>query len=119
MIDGIKIMICYYHNFSWLEMSLSGLESSKISKAPSGKKLWTKTRKVLLKKVESNKKRMLDCDWAVICQVVIISQMRVFKYTFFPVIFTCSISKSVYFNKLSSDFPFFINFSCYLFLSDF
>ena len=73
----------YNHNFSWLEMSLSGLESSKISKAPSGKKLWTKTRKVLLKKVESNKKRMLDCEWAVICQIVMNSQMRMFKSTFF------------------------------------
>ena len=61
----------YNHNFSWSDMSLSGLESSKISEAKSGKKLWKKTRKVLLKTVESNKKRMLDCEWTVILQTVI------------------------------------------------
>ena len=63
--------LMYNHNFSWSDMSLSGLESSKISEAKSGKKLWKKTRKVLLKTVESNKKRMLDCEWTVILQTVI------------------------------------------------
>ena len=113
----------YNHNFSWLEMSLSGLESSKISQAKSGKKLWKKTRKVLLKTVESNKKRMLDCEWTVIWQIVISSWMRVFKSTAFLSSFTCSIFqllKSIYLlNEFSSDFPFFLNFSCYLFLSGF
>ena len=75
--------LMYNHDFSWLDMSLSGLESSKISEAKSGKKLWKKTRKVLLKTVESNKKRMLDCEWTVILQIVISSGMRVFKSTVF------------------------------------